>query len=505
MSQPGQMDTRSLRDAALAGVRWVAAGRVAAEIVALGSSIVLARLLAPAEFGQAAVVLVLLTFATALMGNSFGTPLVQRKDIEHGHVRTSISLSLVSGALLSGIVFLGAPLAKPLFGEDISGLLQLMSPVFLITSFGLVPHALLQRALDFRRIASVEVTSIVARAGAQLSLAALGLGAEALILGALVGSLVFSLLLLAAAPGGWPGWNRRRAWEISGFGLPTALSGLLSQTNRNLDYIILGAMMAPAQVGHYWRGYQLGVEYERKLTTIMTRMALPVLSRASSFDEMRRIRMHIMRTNAVAIFGALGTFIVVAPDLVPLLFGAAWEPSVVPAQILAVAGMAAATNAGAGPLVLAAGRPRALMMLSLAFFFLYGATILLAAPHGLIVVCVAATAANVVRTCAMHWLLLDRMLGIPLSDLRHELAPAVTGTLAVFAVTVPVAELLRSVDVPAAAVIALIAAIAPLVYLAVLRALFRGAWQDLSTILRRVFARSRAPRAASLQAAHGGS
>jgi len=499
------MDTRSLRDAALAGVRWVAAGRVAAEIVALGSSIALARLLVPAEFGEAAVVLVLLTFATALMGSSFGTPLVQLKDIEHAHVRTSVSLSLASGALLSGIVFVAAPLAEPLFGEDIAELMQLMSPVFLITSFGLVPHALLQRALDFRRIASVEVTSIVARAGAQLSLAALGLGAEALIIGALVGSFAFSLLLLAAAPGGWPGWNRRRAREITSFGLPTAVSGLLSQTNRNLDYIILGAMIAPAQVGHYWRGYQLGVEYERKFTTIMTRMALPVLSRAKSADDMRRIRMHIMRTNAVAIFGALGTFIVVAPELVPLVFGAAWEPSVLPAQILAVAGMAAATNAGAGPLVLAAGRPRALMMLSLAFFFVYGATIVLAAPHGLIAVSVAATAAHVVRTVAMHWLLLDRMLGIPLGDLRQELAPAVTGTLAILAVTAPIAYLLESANAPAPVLVATVALIAAIVYLAVLRALFRGAWRDLSSIAQRIFARPRGRRTASLQAAPGAS
>jgi O-antigen/teichoic acid export membrane protein len=499
----GSMERRRLREAALTGVRWVAAGRLAGELLTLGSAIVLAHLVTPAEFGRAAIALILAVFATALTGHSFGTPLVQRPDIEPGHVRSAVTLSLALGLGLTLFTYLTAPFLTAVFGEETVHLLQLMSPVFVLSAIGTVPHALLQRSLAFRRLSTVEVASIIVRAIASVALAAVGFGASALVLGALAGTAAFSVLLFVGAPRLAPGWDARRAREIVSFGAPTAASGLISQTNRNLDYAILGAQLAPAQVGYYWRAYQLGMEYERKLTTIITRMALPIFSRTRTLDDMRRIRARMMRVNAVAIFGILAAFIAVAPVLVPAVFGDAWEPSVVPAQILAIAGMAAALNAGAGPLVLAAGRPRALMWLSMAFFFVYGATIYFAGRHGLIVVCVAATIAHVARTAALHWFLLDRLVGIPFTDLRHELVPAGSASVALLALSMPTVELLRGAGLPAGIVVTGALLVGAFAYLGVLRVFFPPAWRDIAEVSRRILTVRRRSPAPGLQAAAG--
>lgn len=495
----GAMDTGRLREAALAGVRWVAAGRVAAELLALGSAIVLAHLVTPAEFGQAAVALVVVVFSTAITGHSLGTPLVQRPALELGHVRNAVLLSLALGGALSAATWLVAPLLDGPFSDEVAHLVRLMAPVFALSALGIVPHALLQRALAFRRIASVEVISILVRALTSLALAAAGLGATAVVLGAVAGNAAFSLLLLASVPLVRPGWNRRHVREVLGFGVPAAVTGIVSQTNRNLDYMILGTQLPAAQVGYYWRAFQLGVEYERKITTIITRMALPIFSRARTLAEMRRMRIRMMRLNATAIFGVLAAFVAVAPVLVPWVFGAAWEPSVLPAQILAIAGMATAANAGAGPLVMAAGRPRALMWLSVAFFFVYGATIFVAAPYGLLVTCVAATAAQVARTAALHWFLLDRLLGIPFGDLRHELLPAAASGAALLAVAMPATALLDGVGIPAGLVCATAVLCGAAAYLGVLRLAFPAAWRDVGDVAQRVLGRtvSRTSRSSS--------
>ena len=483
------LEPYALREAAFSGVRWVAGSRFVAEIVAFSSAVVLAHLVSPASFGRAAVALILVVFATALTGQSLGTPLVQRKILDPGHVRSALTLSLALGGALSAATYAAAPATEGIFGAEVVHLAQLMSPVFALSALGIVPHALLQRALAFRRIASAEVGSVVARSLVSVLLATAGLGAEAIVLGALAGSGVFAIVLFAAAPKTMPGWSRPRAAEVLSFGAPAAGVGVLSQMNRNLDYVILGAQVPSADVGQYWRGYQLGVEYERKLTTIMSRMALPLFSRARTFEDMRRMRMKMTRLNAIAVFGVLALFIAVAPTLVPAVFGSAWEPSILPAQLLALAGMAAATSSGAAPLVLAAGRPRVLLAMSGAFFFVYRAAIWLAASHGLAAVCIAATAAHLVRTAALHWLVLDRIIGIPLSDLRRDLVPATAASLVAGSVAAAAHAGLSSAALPAALVVGGAVAPAALVYIAVLKVCFVDAWHDVRTMLTRVLSR----------------
>jgi len=489
----GPLANDELQRAAFRGVRWVAASRVWSELLTLGSAVVLARLLTPAEFGHAAVALVLVTLSSALASGCFGTPLVQRQTLGDHHVPTAFTMCAGTGLAMTALLALGAPVAAPLFGDATSGLVALMAPVFLLSSLGIVAHALLQRALDFKRIATAEAVSIVARAAVAVGFAVAGAGAEAIIAGALAGAASFSVMLLIVAPRHRPGWDRQSARELLGFGVPTAAGDLLSQLNRNLDYIVLAARMPAAQVGFYWRAYQLGVEYERKVTSILMRMALPLYARTRSLADMRRIRVRLMRTTVTVIFCAQALCIALAPAVVPILFGDQWHDAVLPAQILAIAGMAAATNAGAGQLVVAAGRPGALLRLSGVFFFVYGTVIFVSAPLGLIAVCVAATATQVLRALALHWLILDRVVGIPLRDLRHELLPASTAAAALVAVALPLVHGLEAEGAQAlfATIVAAVAGIAA--YAAVLRLGFRSTWDDVMLLVRRVLRREERP------------
>src|SRR3954447_17435143 len=72
-----------LRDAAVAGVRWVAIAKVIGESAQLIASVILARLIVPAEFGHAAIALILVPLAAILTFEGFGSALVQRKEVQH--------------------------------------------------------------------------------------------------------------------------------------------------------------------------------------------------------------------------------------------------------------------------------------------------------------------------------------------------------------------------------------------------------------------------------------
>ena len=483
----------ALHEATLAGVRWVSLARIVAEVVAFGSMVVLAHLVAPAEFGRAAVALIVNALAIALAGGGFGTPLVQREKVERAHLESAQLASLACGAALAALTFALAPVVcDPLFGEETRRLVQLASPIFVVASLGVVSQSILQRRLDFRRLSAIEMASVTAGSLSSVAFAATGLGAEAIVLGVLVAAATLTLLQQACTPLILPRWHAAALREIVAFGLPSSLSSLVMVVNRNVDYAILAVKLAPIQVGFYWRAFQFGVEHQRKISGILMRISLPVYARASDEAHRREIRARIVRAQTTIIFPVLATFIAVAPVFLPWLLGERWEPAVLPAQILAVAGMAGSVGTGLGPLMLAAGRPRALLVYNLASAGAFACTIWIVAPRGLHAVCVAAAGFYVVQLLAAHWLLLDRLLGIPVRQLLRDVGPAAVSCGALLAAAFPLARALESAELPVLVQLAVTGTAATVMYLLVLRLLFRPAWSDLVRVAARVVGRRKA-------------
>jgi lipopolysaccharide exporter len=494
----------ALLDATLVGVRWVTLARLVSELVSFGAVVWLAHLVAPAEFGRAAIALIVNALAVTTATAGFGVPLVQRASVERRHLESAQLASLACGAALTTLTFVLAPLiCDPLFGSETRALVQLMSPVFVVASLGVVSQAILQRRLDFRRLSMIEIGSVLAAGGVSVGLANAGFGAEAIVLGALAATATIALLQQLSTPLVLPRWHRRALGEVVGFGLPAAASSLADVAHRNVDYAILGGKLPAAQVGFYWRAFQVGVDHQRKISGILMRIALPVYSRAVDDEHRRRIRARMVRVQTAVIFPLLAIFIAVAPTLIPWMFGERWEPSVVPAQILAVAGMAVCVLTGLGPLMLAAGHPRALLAFNVASCAGLGVTVLVAAPFGLIVVCVAVTAFYFIQVAAAHWFLLGRLLGIRMGQVFADIAPSGVGSLGTVAAALPLARLLEGSALHPVIQLLATAAVALVVYVVLLRVAFPPAWGDLMLVGDRVLSRRRPGRTPAATAAAG--
>jgi O-antigen/teichoic acid export membrane protein len=482
-----QVSRDELREATLGGLPWVTLARGAAEVCAFGSMVVLAHLVPPAEFGALAVALMVSEFANGLAGEGIGTPLVQRKSVGRAHLQAAALVSVACGLALTLATLALAPLVcAPLFGDHVAELFQLFSPAFLIAAVTVVPRAVLQRRLAFRRLSQIEIAALAAAVTASVTLAFAGLDAEALVLGNLTGGCVALVLLLATTRVPLPRWRPAAMRELLAFGTPATVSGLAWTATRNVDYAILGARVSAAQVGFYWRAFTLAVEYQRKLSGIVIQMALPVFSRAQGIEHMRAIRERIVRVNATLLFPFLATFVAVAPQLVPWLLGERWEPAVLPAQILAVAGMAAVVNTGTGQMVLAAGAPKAIMRFNLVQLALYAGLVYALAPAGLTAVCAGVAAFRVVMLIASYRLLMERVVGVTVGQLARDVAPAATGAVAMVAVELPLVAGLSAAGVAVPVTLCAAAAAGALAYLAVIRGLFAAAWSDLELIASRL-------------------
>jgi O-antigen/teichoic acid export membrane protein len=474
----------ALHEAALAGVRWVAVARVVAEASAFGAMVWLAHLISPADFGRAAVALVVSALAAIIAAGGFGAPLVQRPTIDREHLESAQLASIACGGALSLLTFFVSPVVcDPLFGAEIGSLVQLMSPVFLIASLGVVSQSILQRRLDFRRLSLIEMVAVVAGSVTSVALALAGLEAAAIVLGALFAATTLSVLQQVSTPIVVPRWHPRELRDVLVFGVPSALSSLVDVAHRNVDYAILGAKLAPAQVGFYWRAFQLGIDHQRKISGILMRIALPVYARAADSAHRARIRARMVRAQTAVIFPLLATLIAVAPTLIPWMLGERWTPVVVPAQILAIGGMAIAVVTGLGPLMLAAGRPKALLVYNVASAIALASAVLIAAPFGLTVVAVAVTVFYVVQAATAQWLLLSRLLEIPVRQVVADVAPAAICSAATLAIALPLVSFFDGSASPVPVQLLGVGLASAAVYLVLLRLLFRATWSDIMMLV----------------------
>lgn len=476
-----------LRDAAVAGVRWIAVARVVGDSAQLVAAVALARLIAPAEFGHAAIALILVPLAAILTFEGFGSALVQRKEIEREHMETAMLASILAGIALSAVTYLMAPLiAVPLFGAQTSELIQLASPLFLITGFSAVSRSLLWRELEFRNVSLIETGAVAFGAAVAVGLALTGLEGEAIVLGAMAGAALASAMFLFVVRPYPPRWRGRHLRQIVGFGGPASGAGLLHVAITNVDYTILAARLNAAQVGFYWRAFQIGVVYQDKISGVMMRLAFPVYSRTRDLAELSRLHERATRVHAAVVVPLLAILIVTAPVLIPWVFGSEWAPSVLPAQILAVAGMIAAILTGFAQVLLAAGHPRALLRFNVVLLVVYAGAVFATVGQGIVAVAIAVVAVYVAQLIAVYAILFRRVVGIPVSRMISDLAPAVVGGLALLAACFPLTHLLRGAELPPALIVAVVGALGLLVHGAVLRWLFPPVWHDLAALARRV-------------------
>ena len=474
----------------LLGIRWVAATRVLSEVMLFASGVILARLIAPTEYGRAVVALVIANFATVLVTSAFSALLVQQQDVTEDDVRTSVALNVGIGLILSILVFALARPLSALGNHSPASLVRIVAPVCVLSGIRAVPSAMLSRHLDFQTLSIIDALMFVVQAVVSVALAALGGGAAAIVIGALAGRVAAAAATLIAYPPPLPKLHRGSLRNQASFGTPNALQALIFTGFQNEDFAIIGARLGPTQLAFYYRAFTYGVDYQTKISRILVEMAFPIYSRLRSPDEIRALRTRIVRVHAAVLFPILATYAVLAPILIPWLLGPRWAPVVLPSQLLVVAGAVSTLLTGNGALILALGRADLLLYWNIGHLVTYGLVIYFVAPLGLAPVAGVAAGFYVLHGLAVHWLLLGRIARIPMSDLSGELLGPCSGVAALIACSIPLRIVLEQAGLPPILTLPLVGGVGVAAYLLCLRLAFRELWSDLELLAHRTLRRS---------------
>jgi PST family polysaccharide transporter len=340
----------------------------------------------------------------------------------------------------------------------------------------------------------VQLASTFVRTGAALALAIAGLDAAALVLGELAGWLVGATLLLMSVQLALPRWRPQAIRDITGFGLPAATAGVFWTGFRSGDYAVIGARLGTLESGLYWRAYQVAVEYPRKVTNVMAQVAFPMLSRASNNADFLEIRRRMTRLLMLILVPPLAGLAVFAPIAIPWIFGSAWTAAVIPAQILVAGGLASVLIDAIGPVIMAAGRPRAILKFGIAHSVVYLGAVVLVTPFGITAVSIAAGVVHGAFVFVAYAWLLGMLVDNPMRCLWDDTAAALVSCCPFVAVAAAGAWGFEQSGAPAPLAMLAASGLGTGAYLLTIRVCFAEAFRDLRALIRRLAPGLRLPR-----------
>jgi O-antigen/teichoic acid export membrane protein len=357
-----------LKAAGAKGVAWLGASQLTKQILTLLIGIVLMRLLEVADFGAVAIAFAFIQFAAPLRELGFGAAIVQRADLDDRHlasvfwlnVWTGIGLALLTFALAKYLaLYFKVPVLRPIlwwFAAD-----------FIIGSLAVTQTAILTRTLRFKELALREMASIIVGGGVGIGMAFSGFGVWALVGQLLAGSAAGVVLLWSVSQ--WrPSFtfSRDRLGEMTSFGLNVVGFEMVNYLSRNVDKLLIGKVLGDKQLGYYSAAYRFVLFPLTNVAAVVSRVAFPVFSRSQDdLDRLRTAYLSVTQAVALVCFPILLLAAVMAPEIVPLVVGPKWNPSVPVLQLLSIAGLRQVICAFNGAVYRARGRADLQFRLSL--------------------------------------------------------------------------------------------------------------------------------------------
>jgi len=304
---------------------WSSVNNIVLRLGNFAVGVLLARILAPSQFGVFAVALTVQTVLIAFAELGITSDLIRHGDIER-RAPTVTTVATASTALLAGLMALtAAPVATLLGSHQATSTVQVMSLTLVLSGLSVVPNAAIQR--DFRQSTQLVLdgTSLVASTILTVVLVYLGFGAMALALSrVLAQAIVCALQYVVTGMRPRFGLNRQVAAGLIRFGLPLAGANLLSWIVMNVDYMMVGALSGAVVLGFYVLAFNISSWPMSALGQAVRAVALPGFARLT--DPARRaagFATAVALSWAAALFAGVALS-ALASRLVPLVYGPRW-------------------------------------------------------------------------------------------------------------------------------------------------------------------------------------
>jgi len=343
-------------------------GQMLGTIVQMGSLMVLARLLVPADFGLIAMIAVVMGFVHLFKELGLSEATVQREEITQEQISTLFWINVGMGLVLTGVMMGLAPLLAWFYGQEkLLVLTWAISGGLFLSGLCTQHMALLRRQMKLATVAGIEVAGVILGAGIGIIAALKGAGVWALVFMELSGALGRTVLVWSLCK--WrPGRPRRKVGvrKMLAFGGNLTGFNTINYLAAKLDVILVGRFCGALILGFYSRAFALLLTPLRQMNGPATNVAIPTLSRMSNDPERYR-RAYFRMLNQIVMVTVVGvTFLITTRDwVVHILLGKQWEAAVPLFGILGFAGLIMPLLNTFGWLFISQGRTREMLHLGI--------------------------------------------------------------------------------------------------------------------------------------------
>jgi O-antigen/teichoic acid export membrane protein len=324
------------------GVMWSYFTFVIGKVMVFISTVILARILTPADFGLVGLASVLAGYLGTIHTFGVGQAFIQSKFGSEEAANATFVLSVASGILLFLVSVLITPLVVVFFREP---RIQVIFPVlafnYVLAGLTTIHDALLVKELKFQQRLLPTFVQYISKGISSIVLALMGFGAWSIVWGVIIGTAAKSLTLVFVSP-----WKPTRAWdpqvtrEIFGFGKFMVLQNIFGALEDNLDYMIVGRQLGVTDLGLYTLGYRTPELAIISLPSVISNVAYPAYAKFQ--DDIKALQRSVRKTvqlvSWVAIPAGIG-LAMISSAFILTFYTDKWESAIPVMQLLSLYAM----------------------------------------------------------------------------------------------------------------------------------------------------------------------
>jgi len=349
----------TLEQKTIGGVKWSGIS----QFMRIGTqgltSVILARLLLPEDFGLLGMALVFTGLVAIFNDMGIGSAIVQKQDVNQKDLSSIFWFNLLIGALAMLILILAAPLIARFYGQNsLTSIISVMSVSFLFTSLSMVQNSLLLKELRFKKLTLLELTSTISASLLGISMAFLGYGVWSLVVQNVSMTFIYAALVWITEH--WTPklhFNWKDIKTIIGFSANLSGFSLLNYFSRNADYLLIGKFLGATALGYYTLAYTMMLFPLSNISSVLSKVMFSALSQIQH-DNSKFKLFYLKSTKYIAFVSfpmMLGLF-AIADEFVLVVFGTKWVPVIFLIKVLSIIGLMQSIGTTVGSIYLAKGR-----------------------------------------------------------------------------------------------------------------------------------------------------
>jgi teichuronic acid exporter len=327
----------TMREQVMSALRWTIGARLTAQVIAWAITLVVIRILSPTDYGLLAMASVFIGFLTMFSEFGLGSAVVQRTEIDIATLRRTFGVIVAVHFLLAGLAFGAAPIIADFFAEPrVAPIVRVLSAQFVFAAFAVIPDAMLQRRMEYRRRSLLDLAGAIVSSMTTLALAFAGHGVWALVAGSVLRQAWKTIGINLLSPfRHWPEFSLTGLRSLLTYGGHLTGAQFLGFFFTQIDVVIAGKWLGKELVGFYSVAVHLSSLPNQRIAAIINQVAFPAFARIQNdIAAVGRNFLLGVRVLSFVAFPILWGISSVASEMVEVILGSRWGPVVLPLQVI---------------------------------------------------------------------------------------------------------------------------------------------------------------------------